>query len=123
MRPRLRLTVPARTDIADLLDWSAEHFGASGRRGYEALIKTALRDIAADPARLGSREESRLGPGRRVYHIRLSRDRAKGRHGIVRSPRHILVYRMLEKEDVVLVLRVLHDAMDLVRHLDPPAPE
>jgi plasmid stabilization system protein ParE len=35
----------------------------------------------------------------------------------VRSPRHILVYRVLDEEDLVAVLRVLHDAMDLVRHV------
>jgi toxin ParE1/3/4 len=42
---RLRLTLPARKDIAALLDWSADHFGAAGRRRYEALLDTALRDI------------------------------------------------------------------------------
>jgi len=121
--PRLRLTGPARTDIARLLDWSTEHFAVAGRRRYEALIETALRDIATDPRRAGSREEPGLGPGRRIYHLRLSRDRAKGRHGIVRSPRHILVYRVLEEEDLVVVLRVLHDAMDLVRHVRPESGE
>jgi toxin ParE1/3/4 len=116
MMLRIRLTLPARRDIADLLDWSAEHFGPAGRRRYEALLETALRDIAADPARTGSREETQLGPGLRIYHLRLSRDRAKAKFGIVRSPRHILLYRSQPKENVVSVLRVLHDAMDLVRH-------
>lgn len=115
--PHLRLTIPARQDVADLLDSSAEHFGAAGRLRYEALLDVAFRDIATDPSRAGSREEQRLGPGRRVYHIRLSRDRAKKKTGVVRSPRHILVYRVLDEENVVLVLRVLHDAMDLVRHV------
>jgi toxin ParE1/3/4 len=114
---RIRLTLPARRDIADLLDWSAEHFGAAGRRRYEALAETALRDIAADPARTGSREETQLGPGLRIYHRRLSRDRAKAKFGVVRSPRHILLYRSRPKENVVTGVRVLHDAMDLVRHI------
>ena len=117
--PCLRLTGPARTDIARLLDWSAEHFGVAGRRRYETLIETALRDIAADPRRIGSREEPALGPSRRIYHVRLSRERAKVQHGSVRSPRHILVYRILEEEDLVVVLRVLHEAMDLLRHVQP----
>jgi toxin ParE1/3/4 len=119
---RIRLTLPARRDIADLLDWSAEHFGPSGRRRYEALVETALRDIAADPARTGSREETQLGPGLRIYHLRLSRDRAKAKFGVVRSPRHILLYRSQPKENVVTVLRVLHDAMDLVRHIRTESP-
>ena len=76
---RIRLTLPARRDIADLLDWSAEHFGPAGGRRCEALVETALRDIATDPARTGSREEPQLGPGLRIYHLRLSRDRAKAK--------------------------------------------
>lgn len=124
--PRLRLTAPARRDIAALLDWSAEHFGAAGRRRYEALLEAALRDITADPLRAGSREEPKLAPGLRIYHLRQSRDRAKLREGAVRSPRHILIYRRTS-EEIVTVLRVLHDAMDLVRHVPtvrgPKAPE
>jgi toxin ParE1/3/4 len=88
-----------------------------GYMRYEALLETALRDIAADPGRTGSREETQLGPGLRIYHLRLSRDRAKVKFGGVRSPRHILLYRAQPKENVVTVLRVLHDAMDLVRHV------
>jgi toxin ParE1/3/4 len=119
---RIRLTLPARRDIADLLDWSAEHFGPAGRRRYEALLETALRDIAANPARSGSREETQLGPGLRIYHLRLSRDRAKAKFGVVRTTRHILLYRCQPKENVVTVLRVLHDAMDLVRHVQTESP-
>ena len=42
--PHLRLTIPARQDVADLLDWSAEHFRAAGRLRYEALLDVAFRD-------------------------------------------------------------------------------
>lgn len=112
--PRLRLAAPARTDIAGLLDWSAEHFGQAGRLRYEALLETALKDIAAEPGRAGSREEPQLAPGLRICHLRLSRRRAIEK-SIVRSPRHVIVYRA--ERDLVVVLRVLHDAMDIARHL------
>jgi toxin ParE1/3/4 len=121
MMPHVRLTAPARHDIARLLDWSAENFGAAGRRRYQLLINTALRAIAADPNRAGSRDEPRIGLGRRIYHLRHSRERAKGPDGAVRLPRHNLIYRVLETADVVIVLRVLHDAMDLSRHIPSSA--
>jgi toxin ParE1/3/4 len=119
---RLRLTGPAEQDIASILDWSAGHFGDAGRRRYEALIETALRDVADEPGRPGSRElPETFGPGRRVYHLRLSRHRARTSDGRVGAPRHMLVYRTIVPETVV-ILRVLHDSMDLVRHL-PAAPD
>ncbi|MBW7924067.1 MAG: type II toxin-antitoxin system RelE/ParE family toxin [Burkholderiaceae bacterium] len=36
---------------------------------------------------------------------------------IVRRPRHFLIYRM--EGDIVVVARLLHDAMEPARHLDP----
>jgi toxin ParE1/3/4 len=41
----------------------------------------------------------------------------QGTDGIVRNPRHFIVYRR-RTPDLVTVLRVLHDAMDLARHLE-----
>jgi toxin ParE1/3/4 len=114
---RLRLSGPAEQDIASILDWSVEHFGDISRLRYEALIGTALRDIAGDPERIGSRGlPAAFGPGCRVYHLRQSADRARTLGGKVGAPRHMLVYRTVSPE-LVTILRVLHDAMDLKRHL------
>ena len=114
---RLRLTGPAKRDIASILDWSAEHFGDAGRRRYEALIETALRDVATEPLRRGSRElPPAFGQGYRMHHLRLSRDRARTAGSGVGVPRHLLVYRAVPPE-MVVILRVLHNSMDLLRHL------
>jgi toxin ParE1/3/4 len=40
--------------------------------------------------------------------------------GTVHRPRHFLIYRV--EPALVAVGRVLHDAMELTRHLDPEAP-
>ena len=111
---RIRLAGPAERDIAALLAWSGEHFGEAGRRRYAALIEAALRDVAADPERPGSQMRPELGPGRRIYHLRHSRERTPD--GSVQSPRHFLVYRRAAA-DLVVVARILHDAMDIARHL------
>lgn len=102
-----------------MLDWSGRTFGPAARQRYEALVAAALSDIAHDWRRAGSVKRDDLGAGWRIYHLRNSRQRARKAAGIVQSPRHVLVYR-LATGDIVIVLRILHDSMDLPRHLDAP---
>lgn len=101
-----------------MLAWSEAQFGASSRQRYERLITTALRDLASDPDRPGCRHRPEIAPGVRTYHLRSSRDRARGNDGAVRRPRHLLLYRVLADGNVE-VGRVIHDARELHRHLPP----
>lgn len=78
-----------------------------------------MQDIAADAHRVGTMERVILGRPVRLYHLRHARNRARSDVGVVQSPRHLLVYR-LALDGTVVILRVLHDSMDLVRHLDAP---
>lgn len=110
-----RLTDSARDDIIAILARTHERFGEAARRRYEALIVTALRDVAADPVRPGTRVISELGEGVRCWHLRGSRERAHTPEGMVSRPRHLIVYRS-EGEDRIVIGRILHDAMDLERH-------
>lgn len=112
---RLRVTRPARTDIAAILDWSDEHFGDAARHRYERLIARALRALTGPSAPLGSRAAPEVASGIILYHLRHSRRAADG--AAVARPRHFLVYRRIEP-DIIVVLRVLHDAMNLPSHLD-----
>jgi toxin ParE1/3/4 len=115
-RWRLVLAPSARADIQEALHWSHEKFGEQATGRYRDLIKQALRDIVADPERPGSAVRSDLARGVRTYHLFFSRERARGSWGIVKRPRHFLVYRR-RGEDIVDILRVIHDARDLERHL------
>jgi toxin ParE1/3/4 len=114
---RYRLSQAAQADIVDILAWTHERFGEAARLRYENLIVTALRDVASQPDRSGSIARPELGAGVRSWHLRLSRDHVKPRVEIVRRPRHFLVYSF--QPALVVVGRVLHDAMELARHLDP----
>lgn len=116
MAVELRLSATAREDIVDLLAWTTEQFGEQARLRYERLIATALNDLADDPQRVGSIDRAELGLHVRSYHLRHSRDRARDQNGIVRRPRHFLLYRV-SPANVIGVGRVLHDAMELERHL------
>lgn len=114
---RLRLTAAAEADIAEILLRSEEDFGFAARERYERLILIALRDIATAPFRPGSTHRPELGDEQgRSWHLKHSRERARGPNGIVRHPRHLILYRM-EAPDQVAIIRLLHDAMEVSRHL------
>jgi toxin ParE1/3/4 len=117
---RYRLSAAAEADIIDVLEWSETRFGPTARIRYEYLLLTALGDIAADPLRPGSLTRPELGSEVRSWHLRASRDRAGGPAGIVQRPRHFLIYRPVEA-DLIVIGRVLHDAMELERHIQNPA--
>lgn len=88
-------------------------FGREAARRYERLITRALRDItrADDPP--GSKPLE-ADPEIRLYHLQNSRARVEGK--TVAEPRHLLVYRHDTPRSIV-VLRLLHDMMDLPVHL------
>lgn len=111
-----RLAKAAEADIAALLDHTYDLFGEVARRRYETLLATALRDIAADIGRVGVKLRPELGEGVRSYHLRHSRNRAAVDGGVISRPRHLLLFRQIDVE-IVGVGRVLHDSMEIERHL------
>jgi toxin ParE1/3/4 len=109
------LAASADRDFLDIMDWSADKFGAAAADRYEALISQALTDLGDDPFRVGARERPDLLKGVYSYHLASSRDRAAGER--VKSPRHTVLYRIHPLR--VEVLRILHDSRDLAQHLPP----
>ncbi len=112
---RYRVTASAQADIIEILSHTEEQFGEAARLRYERLIATAIRDIANDPTRAGTLDREELGLNARTWHLRASRERARSGSGIVRRPRHLLLFRM-EADGLVVIGRILHDAMELHRH-------
>ena len=102
---RYRLSDAAQADVIDILAWTHEQFGEAARLRYESLIVAALRDVVTQPDRPGSVARPELGAGVRSWHLRLSRDHVGTGAGVVRRPRHFLIYRF---EPALLVVgRVL----------------
>jgi toxin ParE1/3/4 len=110
----LDISPRARLDVAEILSYSMERFGDLAETRYDALLKQALRDIAADPARLGSKKRPELGPDFLTYHLASSRANVAGQK--VRTPRHFVVYRQRDAATIEIV-RILHDNRDLARHI------
>lgn len=115
---RYRLTQAAQADIMSILSWSQDQFGDEARQRYEALIAAGIRDAAAHSDDVGRTVRPELGEG--VFSWHLAQSRTSSRGGSVHRPRHFLLCR--RDGDVLVVGRVLHDAMELRRHLDPQRP-
>ncbi len=112
---RIRYTDLARQDIRDITVWSRKHFGEAATGRYETLLKQGTKDLSNDPQRPGAQQRAAISPGVWTYHLRFSRDRAPTASGVVKHPRHMVVYRF--SNGVINVLRILHDSRDLSRHV------
>jgi toxin ParE1/3/4 len=109
------LASTADRDFLNIMDWSAEHFGADAANRYEALIGQALIDLGDDPFRPGAKQRPELPQEIFIYHLAGSRDRVAGDR--VKAPRHFLLYRI--ETGRVEILRILHDSRDLAQHVPP----
>jgi hypothetical protein len=74
-----------------------------------------LRDLADDPARIGTKPIPDVRPGYFVYHLKWSKERMPAPK--VGRPRHLLVFSLDESGDPI-VAAVVHEREMLERHLD-----
>lgn len=110
----VRLTAAAGADFEEILRWTVDQFGEAQARIYAGTISAALNDLAAGPTIVGARERDDILKG--IFTLHVAREGRKGRH--------FVMFRVgcPPDREVIEVLRILHDAMDLQRHL-PPAEE
>lgn len=108
---RVRLTAQAEADVAEILEWSAGQFGGAQARRYAETLTSAIESLGEGPGVYGAKARDEIGAGLLTLHVA-----RKGRRG-----RHFLLFRVGRERgrQVIDVLRVLHDDMDLARHLDP----
>jgi toxin ParE1/3/4 len=111
---QVRLSGPAQADLDRILQHSFDACGEKARDRLEELLRAGLQLIADDPWRGRRRDDIRADF--LTFHLSLARRTARKRGATVTHPRHLFVYHVLS-DDVVEVLRVLHDAMDLPQHL------
>ena len=105
----IRLSASAESDYQQIIGWTARQFGARQARAYAATLDSALLALAGGPAVAGARARDDIATG--LWSLHVARGRRKGRH--------FVIFRVAEKSShrVIEVLRLLHDAMDLQRHL------
>jgi toxin ParE1/3/4 len=105
--------VPARTwtislgqaaeqDFSNIVDWTAATFGPRQAERYADLVLAAFDAILDNPLTGQSRARREIGAGLRTLYL-------------ARPARHFILYRI--EAQTILVLRILHDSMELSRHV------
>ena len=108
---RVRLGAVAELDFANIIKWTAENFGARQASIYRDTLVQVIGELANGPDVPGSKVRDEIMPRLRTLHVA-----RRSRRG-----RHFLLYRAVEGR-IIEIGRILHDQMDLKRHLPhPPA--
>jgi toxin ParE1/3/4 len=103
----VRLSDTAGADYDEILPWTARRLGVVQATAYGDLLATSLVRLERGPNIAGARQRDEIGTGLRTLHV--------GRRG-----RHIILFRVgSEIAAIIGVLRILHDAVDLARHMPP----
>ena len=108
VRWSIRITRSAQQDMAAIRAWTRQRFGSRQALAYARTLAHALQALGESPDVAGTRQRDDLGQNIRVLHVARG-----GRHG-----RHFVVFRPGGKH-CIDVLRILHDSMDLARHVEP----
>jgi toxin ParE1/3/4 len=107
---RIRLGAEAEKDFAHILKHTKDNFGQRQFEIYQSTLLEMLTLLENGPDVPGSAARDEIMNGLRTLHVA-----RQGRRG-----RHFIMYRAAN-DQVIEVLRILHDAMDLARHIPPEA--
>jgi toxin ParE1/3/4 len=103
---RIRLGAEAEKDFAHILKHTIDYFGQRQVEIYQSTLLETLALLEHGPNVPGSAARDEILNGLRTVHVA-----RRGRRG-----RHFIIYRAAD-ERVIEVLRILHDTMDLARHI------
>ena len=105
----VRLTATAEADSRNIIDWTLEQFGDKQTLIYADMITAALEALSDGPTTVGVKERPEIGKG--LFTLHAARGNRRGRH--------FVLFRVPDKgrTRTIEVLRLLHDAMDLERHV------
>jgi len=103
---QIRLAERAELDFLGIVAWTAENFGARQAEYYAETVTSAIEALHDGPEIPGAKARDDIGSGIRTLHVA-----RQGRKG-----RHVVVFKEAEGR-IIDVLRLLHDSMDLARHV------
>jgi toxin ParE1/3/4 len=110
---RYRLSRAAEQDVEAILRDTRRTFGTGQRNRYAEIIRVGIEMIATEPDRPGSRQRSDVHPEIRSFHL----DLAAGRIGATAHHLFYLKQEIADGEVGIVVLRILHERMDVRRHI------
>jgi len=105
----VRISSSAQHDFDNIVAWTAEHFGIRQASTYAATLSLAIAALMRGPQQTGVRQRDDILHGAMTFHVA-----RRGRRG-----RHFIVVRVMgnRPRPTIEILRILHDAMDLPRHV------
>lgn len=103
----VRFTAAAERDIRDISQWTQSKFGPLRAEAYAAAIEAAVATLESGPKLAGVRQSGDIAAG--LFSLRIKIKRRKGRH--------LLYFRVAVATHDLIIVRVLHDAMDPGRHI------
>lgn len=106
---RIRLTTTAESDLRNILRWTAGQFGHAQARIYSETLTRAIQALTDGPHVAGSQQRDSIAQVLMTLHV--ARGGRKGRHFVLYQVSETAEARTIE------VLRLLHDSMDVVRHV------
>ena len=109
------LSREAEADIQSILEFTLAQFGTKQFSAYRALLAQAFTTLAENPHRPGTKLRPQLGIGVKTFHLSQLAQRR-------RSASHLIVYS-IDKNGHVNIARILHDSMELARHMPTGMPE
>ncbi|WP_395714016.1 type II toxin-antitoxin system RelE/ParE family toxin [Reyranella sp.] len=110
-RWRIRLSNAAAVDFQGILLWTRTRFGEDQALAYENALTETLELLAEGPTTPGAKARFDIGRGIHALHVSRIRRRA----------RHVVLFRVIDEHRIGIV-RILHDSMDLARHLSDQQP-
>lgn len=110
----LLLTESAQSDFRQIIAWTADRFGEGQARSYAETLSQALEALTDGPDVPGAKARDEIQAGLRSLHV--------AGHG--RKGRHFVLFRVTDdRRRRIEILRILHDAMDVSRHLPESSKE
>jgi toxin ParE1/3/4 len=105
----VRLTKTAESDYQSIIVRTLREFADLQARIYADALSAALVALTAGPTKVGALERKEIGKD--IFTLHVARGGPKGRH--------FVVFRVGsgKRQRRIDVLRLLHDAMDLRRHI------
>lgn len=105
----VRLSAAAEADYREILRWTVNTFGVAQAKVYAETLASALQALTAGPTIVSSKERDDIGEN--IWTLHVARNGRKGRHFVM------FRVKSSQGQDVIDVLRLLHDSMDLQRYL------
>ncbi len=103
----VRLTPQAELDIDGILIFGLRHWGPLQVGRYSRLLDAAFETLSSEPLAPFSSAREAIRPGVRSLHVKHAGANAA----------HVIFYTWSPEEDLVTVIRVLHESADFKRHL------